>query len=87
VIQSAIDTITAKMAKNKPKSSFITEGGDWQLQRKAKKLEKFCDGVRYENHGHFMGVNAFRDGCVFGDGLVHVFANHGRVKWERCISE
>jgi hypothetical protein len=86
VIQSAIDTITAKMAKNKPKSSFITEGGDWQLQRKAKKLEKFCDGVRYENQGHFMGVNAFRDGCVFGDGLVHVFANHGRVKWERCLA-
>lgn len=86
VVQSVIDTITAKLAKNKPKSSFITSGGDWKLQRKAKKLEKFCDGVRYENTGHEMGVAAFRDSGVYGDGLIYVFNQHGRVRWERALA-
>lgn len=86
VVQAVIDTITAKLSKNKPKSAFLTSGGDWKLQRKAKKLEKFCDGIRYENNGYAMGRIAFRDAAVSGDGFVHVFACHGRVKWERTLA-
>ena len=85
VVQSGIDTITAKMAKNKPRPMFLTSGGDWQLQRKAKKLNKFTDGIFYENKAHFMGIDAFRDACVLGDGIIHVYESGGRVKWERVI--
>lgn len=85
IVQSGIDTITAKMAKNKPRPMFLTSGGDWQLQRKAKKLNKFVDGIFYENKAHFMGIDAFRDGAVLGDGIIHVYDCHGRVKWERVI--
>lgn len=83
VIQSAIDTITAKIAKNKPKPMFLTSGGDYRMQRKAKKLDKFVEGVFYENQVHRLGVKAFRDGCILGDGFIHVFEQHGRVKYER----
>ncbi len=85
VIQSAIDTVTAKIAKNRPKPLFLTSGGDWEIQRKAQKLTKFVDGIFYENHIREMGPEAFRDACVFGDGFVHVFPEHGRVKYERVI--
>lgn len=85
IVQSGIDTVTAKMAKNKPKPMFLTSGGNWKLQSRAKKLNKFCDGVFYENKAHFMGIDSFRDGCVLGDGIVHVFDFHNRVKWERVM--
>jgi hypothetical protein len=85
IVQSGIDTITAKMAKNKPRPMFLTSGGDWQLQRKAKKLNKFVDGVFYENKAHFLAIDSFRDGAVLGDGIIHVFDYHGRVKWERVM--
>lgn len=85
IVQSGIDTITAKMAKNKPRPMFLTSGGNWKQQSKAKKLNKFCDGVFYENKAHFMGIDAFRDGCVLGDGIIHVFDYHNRVKWERVL--
>jgi len=85
IVQSGIDTITAKMAKNKPRPMFLTSGGSWKLQSRAKKLNKFIDGVFYENKAHFMGVDAFRDGCVLGDGIIHVFNCHDRVKWERVM--
>lgn len=85
VCQSVVDTITAKMAKNKPKPMFLTSGGDYKIQRKAKKLDKFVEGVFYENGAHHLGVDIFRDGGVYGDGFVHVFAKDGRIKFERVI--
>jgi hypothetical protein len=85
LVQSCIDTITSKISKNKPKPLFLTSGADYQLQRKAKKLDKFTDGIFYENQAYELGTDAFRDGCVFGDGLVHVFDHYGRVKFERVI--
>ncbi len=85
VVQSCVDTITAKIAKNRPKPLFLTSGGDSKMQRKAKKLDKFVDGVFYENEAYKLGVNCFRDGAVFGDGLIHVFKHYGRVKFERVI--
>lgn len=87
VIQSAIDTVTAKIAKNRPKPLFLTSGGDYKIQRKAKKLTKFIDGVFYKNEMAKKGPEAFRDCEVFGDGILHVFPNFqtGEVEYERVI--
>lgn len=86
VVESAIDTVTAKIAKNKPKPLFLTSGGDYKLQRKAKKLDKFVEGVFYENKAYALGPMIFRDGSILGDGVVHVFEQHGRVKFERVLA-
>lgn len=83
VVQSAVDTITSKLAKNKPKPLFLTSGGNHKEQRKAKKLNKFIEGLFYELRAYDLGSRAFRSGCIDGDGLIHVFAKNGRVAWER----
>lgn len=85
VVQSGIDTATAKIAKNKPKPFFLTNGGNHDQQKKAKKLNKFVEGVFYEQKAYDKGPIAFRDGGVWGDGIVHVFAAHGRIRWERVL--
>lgn len=86
VIQSGIDTVQAKMAKNKPKPLFLTSGGDWKMQRRAKKLDKFVDGIFYENKAYELGISCFRDGAIVGDGICHVFERHGRVTFERVLA-
>lgn len=86
LVQSTVDTVTAKIAKNKPKPLFLTSGGDYKMQRKAKKLDQFVDGVFYENEAYKLGTDIFRDAGVFGDGFVHVFEHYGRVKWERVLA-
>jgi hypothetical protein len=86
VVQSCGDTITAKMAKNKPKPYFLTSGGDYMMQRKAKKLNKFTDGIFYENHAYRKGVDAFRDSFIWGDGIIQVYEHHKRVKWDRVLA-
>ena len=41
VIQSMCDTVTAKIAKNRPKATFLTSDGDYRMQRRAKLLGAF----------------------------------------------
>jgi hypothetical protein len=85
VVQSCVDTVGAKMAKNKPKPLFLTSGGDFKLQRKAKKLTKFVEGIFFEHKVRQMAPRSFKEGAVLGDGLVHVFEQHDRVSYERVL--
>lgn len=86
ICQSVVDTIAAKMAKSRPKPMFLTSGGDYKIQKKAKQLEKFMDGVFYENNITKLSPIIFRDAAISGDGFVHVFAKDGRVKYERVLA-
>lgn len=85
LIQSVVDTLAAKIAKNKPKPLFLTSGGNYKLQRKAKKLDKFVEGVFYENNAYALGTQTFKDACIFDGGLTHVYNHYGRVKFERVM--
>src|SRR5437899_6152655 len=83
----AIHNFRSYLAKNKPRPLFITAGGDYKIQRKAKKLTSFVEGVFFENEAYTLGVQAFRDACVLGDGIIHVYADaKGRVRFERVLS-
>jgi hypothetical protein len=86
VCQSAVDTITSKIAKNKPKPLFLTSGGDHKIQRRAKKLDKFVDGVFYENDAYTLGKEIFRDATIWGTGCVHVYRSNNRVRYERVLA-
>jgi len=85
VVQSVIDTITAKIAKNKPKPLFLTSGGNWVLRTKAKKLDKYMDGVFYQNKAHSLGVDIFRDAAIWGDGIIQVYPHAGTVCYDRVM--
>lgn len=85
IIQSVIDTLVSKLTKNKPKPTFLTQGGSWKLHRQAKKLDKFIDGIFYENDIYKLATQILKDALIFGDGVVHVFDDNGRCKMERVI--
>lgn len=85
VIQSSIDTVTSRISKNKPKPLFLTSGGDYRLQRKAKNLGKFVDGIFYENSVYQKAPMTFRNACIWGTGVTHVYNYHGRVRHEDVL--
>lgn len=86
VVQSVVDTAVSRITRNRPKPLFLTSGGNYKKQREAKKLNKFMDGVFYENSTHALGAIVFRDAAVWGDGFIHVFAKGDRVCHERVMS-
>lgn len=80
VTKSMCDTITAKITKNKPRVSFLTKEGDWTQQRKAKKLEKFVDGLFYSADVYRTMARCFLDCTIFGTGFMKVFPDYGEKK-------
>lgn len=85
IIQSCVDTLTSRITQHKPRPMFLTEAGDSKLQRKAKKLDAFCYGLFYQNNLYKLAPKIFRDSCVFGEGIIHAYAENGVVKFERVF--
>lgn len=82
---SITDTLVAKMAKNKVVPTFITSGGIWGMQRKAEMLSKFVEGCFYANDIHSVGMNIFRDACVWGTGIMHIYKSNDDIAVERVF--
>lgn len=76
---SVIDTLTAKMAKEKIEPMFITNGGNWDIQLKAEQMSKFVGGCFYETDMHMKGVDAFTQSGAWGDGIVYIDEVHDRI--------
>jgi len=85
VCKAAIDTVVAKIAKNKPKPLFLTEEGNWEDQQKAEKLTQYVTGVFMAAETYQQGQVAFTDGCVFGTGCVKVYIDDWQIKTERVL--
>lgn len=82
VVQSCCDTVTQKIAKNKPKATFLTEGGDFTLQKKAKLLDKYVMG-QFNALGYYALANkAFMSGSIFGTGSIKFYKANGKINAE-----
>lgn len=87
VIQNMIDTVTSKITKTKPKPMFLTDGGTYKMQTRAKKLNKFCEGQFSSTKFYEKAASAFVDSCVFGTGAIKIFTDSEEksVKCERVF--
>ena len=85
-IQSIIDTLTSRIGETKPRPYYLTSGGSYSQQRKAKKLNQFTEGVFYETSTYDKGLDCFRDSAIWGDGLLYVFGRAGKLHHERVLS-
>jgi hypothetical protein len=85
VVASVIDTVTALVAKGRPRIRFLTSGGDDDAKDRAQSLTKFLDCNFVESKLYDEGVRAFIDACVFGTGAVKYFVDDKKktVKCER----
>jgi hypothetical protein len=73
VVKSCCDAFTAKLTLERPKCTFLTSGGDWDLQNKAKDLEKFVDGQFYEMKFYEQSPDVVLDACVVGTGCTKIY--------------
>lgn len=81
--RSLVDTLQAKIAKNKITPTFVTNGGIWGMQKKSRDLTKFIEGIFYECDVHKIGTYAFRDAAIWGTGIIHIYSEYDKV----CIEK
>jgi hypothetical protein len=86
VIESMSDTVTQKITKNKPKPMFLTSGGDPSMQKRAKQLNKFAEGVFYATKFPRIARELMSDSTVFDISFIHVYGQDGKIVAERVFS-
>lgn len=86
VCASCVDTLAAKITKNKPRPTFLTSGGSWDQQIKARNLDKWYRGFAYQTKVHQIARQVAIDSYEFGTGFLQVFdSGDGKLKCERVL--
>ena len=86
VCRNMVNAVVSKIAaKNKPKPTFLTENGNYELRQKAQNLEKFVQGVFYESKVYPALTSVFRDACVYGTGVLKVLPGRDCVEVARTL--
>lgn len=87
VVASCIDTLAAKICKNKPRPMFVTSGASWPMQQKAKKLNQFGNALFHETKIHEAGTAATMDKYMYGTGALHAYIDRKtkKLKFERAF--
>ncbi len=87
IARGLVHTAVAKIAgKQKPKTQFVVNDGDWAVKRKAKKMERFVEANMLARQGYAadayeLGLEAERDCCVADIGILKYEPNVER----KCV--
>lgn len=69
LVRSVCDTATALISKFRPKSTFVTFGANWEVQKQAEDMDIFMAGA-YERSGIYQtSPRVFHDSTIFGTGV------------------
>lgn len=70
VLALATDTVVSEVTQTKPRPMFVTIGGDWLEQERARKLTYFCDAEFDVANVHALAEQAVRDAVIAGLGIL-----------------
>lgn len=87
IVSSMCNTVCAKISKNRPRPFFLTEDGDWEIQRKAKKLNKFVQGQFYATEMYERGQESFLDSTVFDIGVAKFYEKEDKICVDRVFPD
>lgn len=87
IIKSCVDTLLAKICKNKINPMFMTSGGTFKAEMQARQLNKFINGLYYQTDFHNIAAQCKRDEFIFGTGCAHIYEDRDthEVKVERVF--
>lgn len=89
VVKSVVETITAKVGKNRPRPTLLTDGAQHELQTKVRDLQKFVDGAYQQAEVYQKVPIVFRDAMIAGTGILYFYgmrqADSGRICAERVF--
>ena len=73
LIASAADAVLAEITQTKPRPMFVTIGGDYLDQSRARKLTAFCDAKLDEVKALDLAAQAGRDAIITGLGILRPY--------------
>jgi len=86
VIKSVCDTAVSRLSRQRPRPRFLTHGGNWSLQRRARLLEQFTDQAFYQGGLYQLAPKILLDAAVMGTGCLKIYRKGNEVQFERVFS-
>lgn len=81
--KTVIDTFVSRLSKDRPMPSFVTDGADWDLKRRARKFRQFIVGEMRETEFDDLSREALNDGSQLGTGWTRIDSGEDDVYAER----
>ena len=78
VTKSVTETLTAKVGSIRPRPKILTNGADHSLRTRAKKLQRFLDGIYRQTSVYKLTPTIFRDALLTGTGVASFFPLVGK---------
>lgn len=86
LIQSAADTLIARISQSEPTPVFLTEEGDYKERRLGKQLNNFVLGEFYQTKAYQKAAIILRDALVMGTGCMKIYESQdNKVALERKL--
>lgn len=85
VCYSCVDTLVSRISQDKPKPTFLTDGGMYKQRKAAEQANQFIQGELYRTKAYELVPLMSRDSMILGDGLLKVFARDEKVEVERTL--
>lgn len=85
VCYSCVDTLVSRISQDRPKPTFLTEGGNYKKRRLSKQANQFILGEFHRTKAYELVPLMGRDCMVLGDGFIKVFPRDGKVCLERTL--
>jgi hypothetical protein len=73
IVLSGVKSVASQVFNDAPRVRIVTENGNGKLQRQAKKLTQFCDGLLEEAELRLEAPRAGINALVCGTGYLHVY--------------
>jgi hypothetical protein len=86
IVRSVCSTLTSKICKNRPRPMNLTDEGDWPLQQKAEKRNRFTMGMFYQAKTYQVAKEALLCSTVLDAGFVKVYSQDGEIKNRNVLS-
>lgn len=85
VVANVCDFVTSRIGKQRPMPKPLTTAGNYSLRRKAKQLDRFFQAQFQISRVYEATRRMFLDACVFGTGVLKVYARDKQIQVERIF--
>jgi hypothetical protein len=82
LMKQVIDEASSRIIKSHPRAKFITHGGDQELQRQAKLMQRWNDAQVYQHYQSEKFELVIKDACIYGLGALKISAAHKEDRLE-----
>jgi hypothetical protein len=85
VVKSGIDAATAQIATNRPRPEYTTHGGGFEIRDRMERRGQFVFGMFLDLKQYLVGLDVFRDSCLWGLGTEKIHPRGKKVVIERVL--